>query len=113
MSKLFLDDVRTPWDSSWETVRSAKEAIAALKANDYEEVSLDHDLESIHYTDFDTVHEETGFTVLNWMAENNKWPSKVLIIHTLNPTRGIEMFRFANLCAPDDLQIIRKLYIKS
>lgn len=44
MIKLWLDDIRTPPDESWEWVKTAPEAIRILGSMEVEIVSLDFDL---------------------------------------------------------------------
>ena len=45
--KLFVDDIRTAYDSSWTTVRTVTEAIRYIAHFHFEEISLDHDIS--HY----------------------------------------------------------------
>ena len=82
--KLFLDDVRNPdnvypEEAGWTVVRTANEAINALKEFDFSVVSLDHDLGTI----------ETGYSVLAWLekevAENMMTAPKDIRIHSANP----------------------------
>ena len=65
MLKLYLDDIRIPKDSSFEIVRSYKEAVAFVKergAPDY--ISFDHDL-GIE----PGVIEKTGYDFAKWLVE--------------------------------------------
>jgi hypothetical protein len=59
--RVFLDDRRTPPDSSWVLVSTPAEAIALLLDGDVTELSLDHDLGLLNA---DGQDEATGYDVL-------------------------------------------------
>lgn len=42
--KLFVDDIRRPYDDSWATARTVSEAIRLIAQYDFNEISLDHDI---------------------------------------------------------------------
>src|ERR1039458_5867178 len=105
MIYLWLDDERpAPLHADcgvvWTVVKTADDAIEALKKGDVEFASLDHDLADEHYQEFFRAHEEgravdtsqckerTGYDVLNWMEENDVWPPAGVRIHTANTSRG-------------------------
>ena len=104
ITDLWLDDERKPPTFSdcglhWTWVKTADEAIEALKTGTVEFASLDHDLCFDHYVVFDTafrtggtydvshIAEKTGYDVLVWMKENNVWPKDGVRIHTMNIVR--------------------------
>ena len=96
--KLWLDDIREPSRFGclgWTWVKTADEAINLLKTQDVTEASLDHDLSEEHYpwsgiqeSDY---KEQTGYTVVCWMEENNVWPKDGVHVHSLNPVGGQRM----------------------
>jgi N12 class adenine-specific DNA methylase len=64
-SKLWIDDIRTPLDDSYDIARTYDEAIQMLSKYDYVEVHLDHDL-----ADFDeSGNERNGSTIVRWLAD--------------------------------------------
>lgn len=75
MTKLFLDDLRNPPDSSYIVVRSFevfKEYISTHEMPDL--ISFDHDLGP----------EETGMDCAKWMVEEG-YLIKNYIVHSANP----------------------------
>ena len=82
--KIYLDDIRTPVDSSWVVVRSFDEFVAKvleIGLDHIEEISLDHDLgdsakseyfqntrwsSSINY---ENISEKTGYDVAKWLVD--------------------------------------------
>jgi len=94
--KLWLDDVRPcPFIGNWKIAKNYDEAIAILQENEIQEAWLDHDLAEDHYTtnnDPDWVSpNKTGYDVVLWMHENNKWPTQVCMVHSLNPVGADRM----------------------
>lgn len=87
-SDLFwLDDYRLPPDG-WDHAETYHGAVARLAANDYRHGSLDHDLFQYwghkNYSHWNSSWEDskTGLDVLEYIIENNRWPSESLAIHT-------------------------------
>jgi hypothetical protein len=79
MKKLYLDDVRsTP--KGWEHVHTAKECVEELATQQYDAVSLDHDLGE---------DQPTGYDVLVWLEEtvhqHKDFKIPAIFIHTDNP----------------------------
>lgn len=101
---LFLDDLRGPWGPEWHLVKTYDACIEAIEQGGVEHLSLDHDLSELHYGG-QLGDEKTGYHVVLWMAEFNKWPSKTLIIHTMNPAGRERMLQTAKRYAPEDLII--------
>jgi len=65
MTKLYLDDIRDPKDSSFIVVRSFNEAVDFVKTNgvpDY--ISFDHDLGLEP-----GINEKTGYDFAKWLVE--------------------------------------------
>ena len=61
MDKLFLDDLRTPPDNTWDVVRSYDEAIEFVMTHGVPNViSFDHDLGT----------EESGYDFAKWLVES-------------------------------------------
>ena len=75
---LWLDDQR-PAPVGWVWARSAGEAAAALATGTVVYASLDHDL---------GILEPTGFDLIQWMAQNNRWPRHRPGVHSAN-LRGV------------------------
>ena len=99
MIKLFLDDVREPYDNSWTCVRTYSEAIELLKRNDVSIISLDHDL---------GIEHETGYDVLVWLEERvvkNQIKPPEILIHSQNPV-GVSRMKSA-------VNSIKKLYTRN
>ena len=77
---LYVDDIRDAPDDTWMVARKVEEAIRLIDANEFEKISLDHDIEN-------RPSDETFKPVAYFIAE--KYRSKVItplvIIHTMNP----------------------------
>lgn len=89
MKKLWVDDIRPAPDKSWDIAFSYHTAIYLLQRNNYDVVSLDHDLGDIHEG-----REMTGYDVLMFMVEKKEtggyFPPEVRV-HTANPPARIKM----------------------
>lgn len=91
---LWLDDLRQAPDD-WLWAKNFDEAIAILIAEDIDFASLDHDLgycaicteaQSSHvFDDYRCSCRKTGYDVVKWMEENDKWPSQKPKVHSMNP----------------------------
>ena len=86
MYKIYLDDVRTPVDSTWVVVRNYDEFISKVQElglGNIECISLDHDLgdtamqewhKNVYYNytlDYSNITEKTGYDCAKWLVE--KW----------------------------------------
>jgi CheY-like chemotaxis protein len=85
MKKLYLDDLRdTP--KGWDRVHTAQECVEALATQQYDTVSLDHDLGE---------NQLTGYDVLAWLEEtvqqHKDFRIPTIFIHTDNPVGRIRM----------------------
>lgn len=94
MTKLFLDDVRPAFDSSWSVVRSYPQFVEWMRTNPTPDViSFDHDLGFEHYPlgeqnpgatiPYETYKEKTGYDAAKWCVENNRVPERV-VVHSFN-----------------------------
>jgi hypothetical protein len=110
--KLWLDDVREPHvygRLGWTWVKTAIEAIKALETGTVEIASLDHDLAWEHYPWNDLPSETpNGTDLAAWMVQTQAWPSKELIVHSLNPVGAERMMKIFRENAPPGLTITRK-----
>ena len=103
---IYLDDVRTPTqgvgedNQPWVVVRSYDEFVEKVNEIGLENiqmVSLDHDLGDTAMTewknnvyhnyklDYDNITEKTGYDVVCYMEQHNKWPTKGCYVHSANP----------------------------
>jgi hypothetical protein len=80
--KLYVDDLR-PCPQGWDLARNFHEAIVMLSSENYDEVSLDHDIASFYGN-----KEMTGRDILNWLIarklDGMHTPS-VVRVHSANP----------------------------
>ena len=83
---LYLDDVRTPVDDSWQIVRSYNEFVTHIRLNgleNYEMITLDHDLGEQAIDEFynnalpnytlnydNIVNEKTGLDCAKWLISS-------------------------------------------
>ena len=79
--KLYVDDERD-CPQGWELARSYEQAMQMLSLNEYDEISLDHDIAS-----WEEGNEMTGYTILCYLErqlleKDNKIP--YINIHTAN-----------------------------
>lgn len=95
--KLWLDDdergFRNPPDSSWTWCKSVNQAKALIietlaSGGQFEEADLDHDLGE-HYSK----DGGDGIELINWMDENDYWPNRAILIHSMNPIGVQNMLR--------------------
>jgi hypothetical protein len=83
--KLYLDDIRNA-PKGWDRVHTAKECVEALATQQYDTISLDHDLGE---------DQPTGYDVLAWLEEtvqqHKDFRIPTVFIHTDNPVGRIRM----------------------
>ena len=103
--KLWLDDVRKPWEHGyygWMWVKTADEAIAAFRTGNVEEASLDHDLTPQQtlggiYGQVREDGQKTGYDVVVWLEEHPEyWPPKGVQVHSMNPAGAARMIQVIN-----------------
>lgn len=84
MSKLWVDDVR-PAPAGWNLAVNYDEAIKSLSTNQYDEVSLDHDIASYDSTG----RERTGYDIALWLANRKvalgEYVPPIVKCHSANP----------------------------
>lgn len=105
MRKLFLDDVRSAPDFTWDVVRSYAEFVAFIKLHGVPDViSFDHDLGDEHYAivdwegkliegteiPYDKFQEKTGYDCAKWLVENNLLPEEYRV-HSMNPVGAMNI----------------------
>ena len=88
--KLWLDDVRTPPDSSWRWVKSVWGAISAIEGEvragrNVELASLDHDLGDY------AKHGGDGMKLLVWLVDKGYYFP--IVVHSLNCVGRDNMIR--------------------
>ena len=112
--RLWLDDMRKPPWGYDRWAKTAAECIQMLQDHYITHVSLDHDLHDEHYgvvesspgygeaptvLDRSSFKEQTGYAVLEWMHEHNRWTQDISV-HTLNPRGGDDMMNKLRNRAP-------------
>ncbi len=98
--KLYVDDIRDPPAGDlWDLARTYEQAIDLLYNNQYDILSLDHDLADVHYkikdwsrsTSVDELavfDERTGYDIALWLAERKNdgfYVPPVILCHSANP----------------------------
>lgn len=98
--KLWLDDIRRlprlkpGIESDWVLAHSVNEAIKIMNTGKVTFASLDHDL------GIWTSEGGNGIKLLDWMAENNIWPTDGISIHSSNPVGVQQMLALIERYAP-------------
>lgn len=84
--KLWLDDTRHPPDESWDWAKDASEAKKLTKDNDYDHMSLDHDLGIVRYEGKVVINPDalSGGDFALWLHEHRKHMPKSVNIHSHN-----------------------------
>lgn len=114
---MWLDDVRKPWEHGhigWTWVKTADEAIAALRTGRVTEASLDHDLglpscracraaclgpeEYGKVLELGCQHgEKTGYDVVCWLEQHPEfYPPQGVSVHSMNPAGAARMIQVLN-----------------
>ncbi len=111
--KIYLDDVRTPKDPSWEVVRSYEEfteVISKVGLENIALISLDHDLgdsamEEWHNNvsknyqlNYDNITEKTGMDCAKWLVEQwlNGEPIVDVVVHSANAIGAANIMGYIN-----------------
>jgi hypothetical protein len=103
LRKLFLDDVRKPYDSSWDVVRSYEQFVEYIKNLGVPDIiSFDHDLADEHYPIgiqnpkekilYNLYKEKTGYHAALYLTKIGKFP-KLAIVHSFNPVGARNIVR--------------------
>ena len=113
MSKIYLDDVRTPIDKNWIIARNYDEFISKVEEiglENIELISLDHDLGDTamtewhrnvyhNYTlDYNNITEKTGMDCAKWLVD--QWlegsPVVEVVVHSANAIGSANMMGYIN-----------------
>ena len=113
---LWLDDIRKPpWGYElWAKTYDQCVELLLKHGDAIEHVSLDHDLGPEAYATVDgdqpidrsSLTEKTGYDVLSWMHENNKWVPDISV-HTMNPKGAQDMMTKLQNRAPAHVKFRR------
>jgi hypothetical protein len=71
---LWVDDLRQPPTDGWVWVKTVRDAMAYLRHNTVDRLSLDHDLGN----------DQTTRPIVLWLCETDEWPEEVMV-HSQNP----------------------------
>lgn len=115
MNKLFLDDVRKPYDGSWDVVRNFDEFKSYILTNGVSDIiSFDHDLDVTHYVSTGYMGEKVafdGYDCAKWLVNhadtNGLELPKHVVVHSWNPDGA---FRIANLFKDNGVNTIIQAY---
>ena len=112
---LYLDDVRTPTDDSWQVVRNYNQFVSHVRLNgleNYEVISLDHDLGEEAMNEFynnalpnfklnydNILNEKTGYDCAKWLVAGSmttKIPLPQIYVHSANPIGSANIMGYVN-----------------
>ena len=112
---LYLDDVRTPTDDSWQVVRNYNQFVSHVRLNgleNYEVISLDHDLGEEAMNEFynnalpnfklnydNILNENTGYDCAKWLVAESmttKIPLPQIYVHSANPIGSANIMGYVN-----------------
>jgi hypothetical protein len=112
---LYLDDLRTPTDDSWQVVRNYNQFVSHVRLNgleNYEVISLDHDLGEEAMNEFynnalpnfklnydNILNEKTGYDCAKWLVAESmttKIPLPQIYVHSANPIGSGNMMGYIN-----------------
>ena len=112
---LYLDDVRTPTDDSWQVVRNQNQFASHVRLNgleNYEVISLDHDLGEEAMNEFynnalpnfklnydNILNEKTGYDCAKWLVAESmttKIPLPQIYVHSANPIGSANIMGYVN-----------------
>lgn len=99
--RVWLDDMREP-PSGWEWAQTYEEAIELFEDYEVEEASLDHDLGADYHGPY-----MSGYNFILWLREYDKWPTKSLAVHSMNPVGAENMCKMIEAFGP--YQYIEKI----
>jgi hypothetical protein len=112
--RLYLDDIRTPFDEDWIVVRNYDEFVSQIKLHglgNFEVISLDHDLgegamieyytnvKNNYMLDYNNINERTGMDCCHYLVSesmNLKIPLPQIYIHSANPIGSANMMGYIN-----------------
>lgn len=94
MKRLWIDDLR-PAPDGWEWAKSSQDALILLGEEEYQAVSLDHDLGG----------DDTTRPVVLWFCMADWWPQEVYV-HTANPVGREWLVGMVNRYGPGVAQYV-------
>ena len=113
MTKIYLDDVRTPVDKDWTIVRDYEQFVSKIQdigLENIELISLDHDLgdtamsewrKNVYHNyslNYDNILEKTGMDCVKWLI--NQWldgqPVVDVVVHSANAVGSANMMGYIN-----------------
>jgi hypothetical protein len=112
--KIYLDDVRTPVEDSWEVARNYDEFVSKVLHHgltNVELISLDHDLGDTamveYYTnvkhnyklEYENIREKTGYDCCKWLVNHSldeNTPLPLIYVHSANPIGSSNMMGYIN-----------------
>ncbi len=94
-TKLWVDDERPAPDETWDVAKRAAEAYNLIDTHDYSVISLD----------FTLIGMESGFDIVVWMRNNNRWP-ETIIAHSSSGSARSLILESAREYGPADLILI-------
>jgi hypothetical protein len=113
MTKIYLDDVRTPVDKDWIIVRDYEQFVSKIQdigLENIELISLDHDLgdtamsewrKNVYHNyslNYDNILEKTGMDCAKWLVE--QWldgkPVVDVVVHSANAIGSANMMGYIN-----------------
>jgi hypothetical protein len=114
ISKIYLDDVRTPIDDEWVVTRNYEEfveSIQKLGLGNIVEISLDHDLgdsaiaeyyanaKPNNILNYDNILEKTGMDCCKFLVDESvetNTPLPQIYVHSSNPVGRVNMMSLIN-----------------
>jgi hypothetical protein len=111
---LYLDDVRTPLDPTWQVVRNYDEFVAHINLHgldQYECISFDHDLgeeamkeyyrnvKPNSFINYDNISEKTGMDCARWVVDlalREKRQLPITYVHSANPVGTENIINYIN-----------------
>lgn len=88
--KIWVDDIRTPPDDTWQWYKTSKEAIGCLwTVQGVENVTNRKDIIELMSLDHDLGGDDTTRPIVLWCCENEFWPKEV-VVHSANYV-GVEL----------------------
>jgi len=114
MQKIYLDDLRTPNDTSWIICRNYDEFVATVSSiglSGIEVISLDHDLgktaieeyfrnvQTRNVIDYDNIVEKTGYDCAKWIVDlsvETDTPLPLIYTHSANPVGCVNIMAYIN-----------------
>lgn len=94
--KLFVDDMRKPFDDNFTIARNYTQATILIDLMDFDFISLD----------FDLGEKRNGLDLIQYIRDNKKYP-KHINIHSTHPTGSQLMYKLATDIFPKNVKITR------